>query len=206
MIAYLQGKILFRSPTQSVIDCHGVGYEFFHTPATAQALDKEQAAVYIHTHLREDALILFGFSQASERSLFRELIRVSGVGPKLALSILSGLDVKDLTAAIHAQDVSRLQKIPGIGKKTAERLVIELRDRLKDVGLSSSSQISQSAQELESVLSNLGYPRQEIVKALRRIQDQDPTWENRPLEDLVKTSLGELTRTKSGALGAERVQ
>src|SRR3954471_7832845 len=109
MIAQLSGKILFKSPTLSVIDCHGVGYEVFHTPFTAEKMTGETASLFIHTVVREDAFQLFGFSTMEERSLFRELLRVNNVGPKLALSIMAGLTYHDLLDALGTNDSSRLQ-------------------------------------------------------------------------------------------------
>ncbi len=197
MIAFLQGKILYRSPNNSVIDCAGVGYDVIHTPSTAEKMQAETARLFIHTHLREDALQLFGFSSSEERSLFRELLKVSNVGPKLAMAILSGLPVSELISALQKKDISRLQKISGVGKKTAERLVVELSDRFGHLFEQMSNHPGTARwMELESVLNNLGYQRPEIARAIKKLQDQKPDIDEIPLENLVKMSLGELGRSQ----------
>lgn len=202
MIAHLSGRILFKSPTQSVIDCNGVGYEVFHTPFTADSLQGDRVSIYVHTHLREDALQLFGFASAEERSMFRELLKVNGVGPKLALSILSGLPVDELTEALTRKDMSRLQKIPGVGKKTAERLMLELSDKIaKGWTLSPSSTPLGASKtqdsDLESVLIHLGYQKSEVQRAVKNVRSKVERFEETSLETLVKVSLRELTQAKS---------
>lgn len=192
MIAHLTGKILQTSPTHSVIDCQGVGYEVLHTPYTAESLRQQPISLHIHTHVREDVFQLFGFSTEDERSLFRELIRVSNVGPKLALSILSGIPAHEFVEALETQNIKRIQKIPGVGKKTAERLAIELKDRVAKVATDEIIPESQET-ELESVLLNLGYQKQEIGKVLGRIVKDHP---EAKLETMVKAALGELTSVK----------
>lgn len=204
MIAHLKGRLLSKSPTASIIDCHGVGYEFFHTPFTSEKLLGDECAVHIHTHLREDALILFGFYSVDERSVFRELLKVSGVGPKLALSILSGIAHAELLNALQLKDLSRLQRIPGIGKKTAERLVLEMGDRVaKTLSLQSSESFASSdthlSIELESVLLNLGYQRTEIARVMKKLQSADEKWKSQPIEGLVKLALGELTQVSKNS-------
>ncbi|MDB5037621.1 MAG: Holliday junction ATP-dependent helicase ruvA [Bacteriovoracaceae bacterium] len=200
MIAQLTGKILFKSTTSSVIDCSGVGYEVFHTPFTAEKLSGESASLFIYSHIREDAFQLFGFFSTEERSLFKELLRVSGVGPKSALSILSGLPYEELLGAIASKDKSRLQNIPGIGKKTAERLMVELSDRLKDLpqSISTSTPRRESrTTELESVLLHLGYQKNEIQRAVNGLKSKNDSFDELPLEALVKSTLKELTQVKS---------
>jgi Holliday junction DNA helicase RuvA len=198
MIAQLTGKLLSKSPTASVIDCHGVGYEVFHTPFTAEKITSE-VSLFIHSHIREDAFQLFGFISTEERSLFRELLRVSGIGPKMALAILSGLPYEELLQALSSKDKTRLQKIPGIGKKTADRLMVELSDRLKDFSITSHP-LTTAAQsrdgELESVLLHLGYQKNEIQRAVRNLRTKLEGFESLPLESLVKTTLKELTQAK----------
>jgi Holliday junction DNA helicase RuvA len=132
MIGKLTGTLLEKNPPQLLIDCHGVGYEvdvpmstFYHLPAVG-----ETVALLTHFVVREDAQILYGFGSAREREAFRQLIRISGVGPRTALSVLSGLGVDDLAQAITAQDPARIVKVPGIGKKTAERLLLELKGKM----------------------------------------------------------------------------
>ncbi len=199
MIGHLSGKLISKSPTLSVIDCAGVGYEVHHTPHCAEKLTETGVNLFIHTHVREDILQLFGFASLEERSLFRELLKVSGIGPKMALSILSGLPSHELIQALSSKDASRLQKIPGVGKKTAERLVVELADRLKNLA---EVQWSESAatpslpkeSELESVLLNLGYQRAEIQRVIKVVRSRESGFETLALETLVRSSLRELTQ------------
>jgi len=197
MIARLNGRLIHKTPTCSILDCQGVGYEVFHTPFTAAQMQGELVSLFIHTQLREDALQLFGFFSAEEKELFRELLRVSSVGPKLALSILSGLPHEELLSAIQGRDIGRLQKIPGIGKKTAERILIELGDRLAKHFASRSAPAGVSEQlELESILLNLGYQKTEISKVLGQLKPE-PT---AGLEGMVRAALRELTGTKERRL------
>jgi len=190
MIAHLSGKLIHKTPTCSILDCQGVGYEVFHTPFTASQMLGERVNLHIHTQLREDALQLYGFSSPDEKELFRELLRVSSVGPKLALSILSGLPHEELLSAIQSKDIHRLQKIPGIGKKTAERILIELGDRLSK-NFAPRVPGSSSHLELESILVNLGYQKNEVSKVIGQLPPSDLG-----LEVLVKTALRELTGSK----------
>jgi len=197
MIAQLSGKIISKTPTCSVIDCHGVGYEVFHTPFCAERMPGPQITLLIHTVVREDAFQLFGFASAEEKSLFRELLRVGGIGPKMAHSILCGIPHEELISAIAAKNTTRLQKIPGIGKKTAERLALELADRLSQLkrGTSGGDLAVQSKEsELESVLLNLGYQRSEVLRAIKTVRGAQSEFEEIPLEGLVKSSLRELTQ------------
>jgi Holliday junction DNA helicase RuvA len=196
MIAQLRGQVISKSPTLSVIDCHGVGYEVFHTPFTAEHLkDSQSVVLFVHTHMREDALQLFGFSSQEERQIFRELLKVTSVGPKLALSILSGIPHQDLILALQSKDIARLQKIPGIGKKTAERLSLELADRMTSkTSLSATDKVSKEA-ELESVLQNLGYQKNEIQRALQSLKTKEENFKDLSLEALVKNTLGVLNQS-----------
>ena len=202
MIAHLTGKLISKSPTVSVIDCSGVGYEIYHTPFCAEALRSEQVSVFVHTHVREDALQLFGFADTAERELFRELLKVSGIGPKMAIGILSGMPALDLIKAIQTKDTTRLQKIPGIGKKTAERMSIELADRLKNISGSSATMSAQGLidlpkeSELESVLFNLGYQRTEVERAVKQARKSAEDFDQWPLETMVKSALKELMQGK----------
>lgn len=192
MIAQLRGQLAHKSPTLSVIDCHGVGYEVFHTPFTAEHLKNGEVKLFIHTHVREDSFQLFGFSTTEERQLFRELLKVSNVGPKLALSILSGIPYQDLLQALQNKDIPKLQKIPGVGKKTAERLSLELGDRLAKTSIWTES--SSVEAELESVLQNLGYQRNEIQRALQNLKHRKENIQELPLETLVRDTLGILNQ------------
>ncbi len=135
MIAHLRGPILTKSPNQVTVECAGVGYDVIISVATYSALPPEGAEtrLHIHTHVREDQIALFGFSEIAEKRLFEKLLTISGIGPKLAITVLSGIDAARLVTAIRAADHASLTRIPGIGKKTAERVVLELKDKLDDL-------------------------------------------------------------------------
>lgn len=178
MIAHLTGQLRekdARRVQRLVIDVHGVGYEVLAPLSTIYTLGEPGATVSlrIHTHVREDVLQLFGFATALEQMLFERLIAVSGVGPKLALAILSGVEPSDLVRAIRGPDLGRLTAIPGVGRKTAERLVVELRDRLaQDLGESPAAPVTAGAavrDDLLSALANLGYQRAAAEKAVDRV-------------------------------------
>jgi Holliday junction DNA helicase RuvA len=136
MISHLRGALLEKNPNVVVVDVHGVGYEVTIPVSVYSSLPAvgAEVALHIHTHVREDALSLFGFLSAAEKALFEKLISVSGIGPKLAVTALSGLAAPDLIAAIRTGALDQLVKIPGVGKKTAERMVLELRDKLDSIG------------------------------------------------------------------------
>lgn len=168
MIAWLRGKLVEKEPSRVVLDVNGVGYEVFVPLTTFTALPGPGAEVSIdiHTHVREDALALYGFSSRQERRVFERLIGISGIGPRLAVTILSGGSVEGLVSAIRRGDLGRLTSIPGVGKKTAERIVVELRDKLQDI----SAEAAKPAVETDvvSALENLGYPRAIVEGAVRR--------------------------------------
>src|SRR6516164_4947681 len=133
MIAHLRGRLIAKHPNQAIVEAGGVGYDVTITVPTFSDLPAQgsEVALHIHTHVREDALALFGFLRREEKQLFEKLSTVSGIGPKLAITILSGMAAADMVGAIRSNDFSRLTRIPGIGKKTAERMVLELRDKLE---------------------------------------------------------------------------
>src|SRR6201985_2241713 len=135
MIAHLRGRLLSKTPNQAIVECGGVGYDVTISVTTFSALPSEgaEANLHIHTHVREDQIGLFGFSETQEKRLFEKLLTISGIGPKLAITVLSGISSDRLVGAIRAQDHATLTKIPGIGKKTAERVVLELKDKLDDM-------------------------------------------------------------------------
>src|SRR6185503_14617860 len=135
MIAFLRGRVLDKHPNRIVIDVNGVGYELYVPLSTYYEVGEPGAEITlrVHTHVREDALQLYGFLTMLEQQLFERLIAISGIGPKLAVAVLSGIDSGELVSSIQRADVARLTRIPGIGKKTAERIVLELKDRLADV-------------------------------------------------------------------------
>lgn len=171
MIAHLRGTLLAKHPNQVVVETAGVGYEVNISVPTFSELpaNGSEVALYIHTHVREDLLALYGFLRPAEKQLFEKLITVSGIGPKLAITILSGMAAAELAGAIRGNDLARLTKIPGIGKKTAERMVLELRDKLPvTVGTSATAvpAISAVEEDVLSALVNLGYQRAAAEKAL----------------------------------------
>jgi Holliday junction DNA helicase RuvA len=171
MIAHLRGRLLSKHPNQAVVETAGVGYDVTITVPTFSDLPAvgSEVALHIHTHVREDLIALYGFVSPAEKQLFEKLITVSGIGPKLAITILSGMAADDLTRSIRGNDVARLTRIPGIGRKTAERMVLELRDKLPDVAGPSAPTVSAPSATEEDVLSalvNLGYQRSVAEKAL----------------------------------------
>jgi holliday junction DNA helicase RuvA len=171
MIAHLRGKLLTKHPNQAIIETAGVGYEVTITVPTYSELPAlgSEVALHIHTHVREDVLALYGFLRPAEKRLFEKLIGVSGIGPKLAITILSGMPADDMAGAIRGNDIARLTKIPGIGKKTAERMVLELRDKLPDPGVAevpAVSSMSAVEEDVLSALTNLGYQRVAAEKAV----------------------------------------
>lgn len=176
MIAHLRGKLLSKHPNQAVVEAAGVGYEVNITIPTFSALPAAgtEVALFVHTHVREDALALFGFLKANEKQLFEKLLSVSGIGPKLAITILSGMPTDAMVAAIQGNNVAALTRIPGIGKKTAERMVLELRDKLDSFGVAPSATIASPVEEdVISALINLGYQRPVAEKAMARLGKTD---------------------------------
>ena len=171
MIGKLTGTLLEKNPPQILLDCHGVGYEvdvpmstFYNLPGTG-----EKVALLTHFVVREDAQILYGFATAPEREAFRQLIKISGVGPRTALSVLSGMSVGDLAQAITAQDSGRIIKVPGIGKKTAERLLLELKGKLgADLNLTPGGPAQSDVQsDIQQALMALGYSDKDAAAALK---------------------------------------
>ena len=174
MIGKLTGTLAERNPPQVVIDCHGVGYEvdvpmstFYNLPALG-----EKVSLLTHFVVREDAQILYGFGTPAERAAFRELIKISGVGPRTALGLLSGMSVNELAQAVSLQESGRLVKIPGIGKKTAERLLLELKGKLGDA-IGTAGAAAQPASEVQAdilqALLALGYSDKEAAAALKAL-------------------------------------
>lgn len=186
MIGFLRGKLIAKSPPQLLLDVQGVGYEVEAPMTTFYNLPAVGEEIRLHTHLvvREDAHILFGFSSETDRVMFRTLIKVNGVGPKLALTILSGQSAEEFHRCIHDNDTQSLVRLPGIGKKTAERLIIEMRDRLPDLSESSETDDKIHAKNLGMVRGN---PKQEAITALCALgykpQDASKMVQNIALED-----------------------
>ena len=173
MIGRLQGTLAGKNPPQVLIDCHGVGYDVDVPMSTFYNLPGLGDAVTLLTHfvVREDAQILYGFATASEREAFRQLIKISGVGPRMALSVLSAMSVGELSQVITAQEAGRLVKVPGIGKKTAERLLLELKGKLgADLPLTGgAAAVGDAASDIQQALMALGYNEKDAAAALKAL-------------------------------------
>jgi Holliday junction DNA helicase RuvA len=199
MIAFLRGRVLDKHPNRIVIDVNGVGYELYVPLSTYYDVGEvgTEIALRVHTHVREDALQLFGFLTALEQQLFERLIAISGIGPKLAVAVLSGIDTGELVSSIQRADVARLTRIPGIGKKTAERIVLELKDRLAEVAPPAAdesaerSPVDHARDDLVSALENLGYHRPLAEKAVDAVRARG---RSAPFEEALKGALRELMR------------
>jgi Holliday junction DNA helicase RuvA len=197
MIAFLRGRVLEKHPNRVIVDIGGVGYDVAVPLSTFYIAGDAGADITlrIHTHVREDQLALFGFATALELTVFERLIAVSGIGPKLALAVLSGIESGELVSAIQRSDLARLTRIPGVGKKTAERIVVELRDRLPKavqaagVGAPPPTPGDELRDDLVSALTNLGYHRQAIDKVLEKIDD------TLKFEDILRKALKDLARS-----------
>ena len=199
MIGLLRGRIADKQPNTLIVDVQGVGYEV-HVPLSTfyDAGDTgAEITLRIYTHVREDALQLYGFLTALERQLFEKLIGISGIGPKLAIATLSGIETRDLVSAVQRGDVARLTGIPGVGKKTSERIVLELRDRLAQlpggapVDSAPSNGADRVRSDLLSALQNLGYHRPQAEKAIDATLQ---TMSNPTFEHALKAALRELMR------------
>ena len=197
MIAHLKGKLDYKSPEHSIVDVNGVGYKVFTPLSTYYALPQlgESVSLRIHTRVREDDLKLFGFLTEEEQSIFEKLITINKVGPKLALGILSSMSPSDLLTAVMNKDAARLSAIPGVGKKTAERLALELKDKLADIAVEMENRPDSDYQDgfyedALSALVNLGYKKPQAEKALKYAYDLNG--KDSSLEDLIKESLNNL--------------
>jgi Holliday junction DNA helicase RuvA len=172
MIGRISGILLEKNPPQLLVDCNGVGYEvdvpmstFYNLPGTG-----EKVVLFTHLAVREDAHLLFGFGSANERAVFRQLIKISGVGARTALSILSGMTVADLAQAVTLQEAGRLVKVPGIGKKTAERLLLELKGKLgADIGAAAGAPRDDTQSDVLNALLALGYSDKEALAAIKNM-------------------------------------
>lgn len=182
MIAHLRGLLLTKSPNQAVVECGGVGYDVAISVATFSALPAEGAEtrLHIYTRVAEDQLALFGFAEVAEKRLFEKLLTISGIGPKLAVTVLSGIDASRLVSAIRGGDHASLVRIPGIGKKTAERVVLELKDKLDDLAAAPVETAAgfvppgQAGEDALSALVNLGYQRPVAQKAIEAAVAREP--------------------------------
>lgn len=198
MIGFLRGSVLEKTTERLLVDVQGVGYDVRVPLSTFYQVGEPGAPITlrIHTHVREDALQLFGFLTALEQDVFEHLIGISGIGPKLAVAVLSGIEPADLVAAVQRGDVGRLTRVPGVGKKTAERIVLELKDRLAKVTLPAPSPDTGGAparlrDDLLSALVNLGYHRVSADKALDAVLASAP---DAPFEQALRAALRELMK------------
>ena len=197
MIAHLKGQLAYKSPEYTIVDVNGVGYQVFTPLSTYYALPNlgQTVSLRVHTRVREDELKLFGFLTEEEQTIFQKLITINKVGPRLALGILSGMSPADLFSAVMNNNIARLSTIPGVGKKTAERLTLEMKDKLADLALAMDHQPESARAEgfyddALSALVNLGYKKPEAEKALKTIYNQNG--KDASLEDLIKESLNVL--------------
>jgi Holliday junction DNA helicase RuvA len=195
VIAYLSGDLLEKHLQRLIVDVNGVGYDVLVPLSTMYVIGEPGSRVVlrIYTHVREDALQLFGFATPLEQALFERLISVSGIGPKLALSVLSGIEPAELTRAIRSSDIARLTRIPGVGKKTAERLVVELKDRLPKADTvepmpagAEGPESHDVRDDLLSALENLGYPPSSVEKTVDKLLRSA---EDRTFEPLLRATL-----------------
>jgi holliday junction DNA helicase RuvA len=193
MIAHLRGKLIARHPNQAIVEVTGVGYDVTISVPTFSELPPlgSEVSLHIHTHVREDQIALYGFLRVEEKHLFEKLLTVSGIGPKLAITSLSGMPADDMVNSIRGADVARLTKIPGIGKKTAERMVLELRDKLPVAGAEAAAVVPSLSAVEEDVLSallNLGYQHTAAEKALSAIE------KNGSFENMFRAALSALAK------------
>ena len=193
MIGYLTGKIIAAKPTQILLDVNGVGYEIRISINTFERISgNETVSLFVHTNVKEDAITLFGFYSEAEKQMFELLISINGVGPKSALSLLSGITTEDLKQAIMTTNVERMIAVPGIGRKTAERLILELKNKVRDIKEEGITPTKPSIQkEAISALTTLGYNYAFSEKAVNKILSELPDCS---LEELIKRTLQELNK------------
>jgi holliday junction DNA helicase RuvA len=191
VIAHLRGRLTQKDPARVIVDVNGVGYEVFVPLTTFTALPStgSEVSIDIHTHVREDTIALYGFKTPRERNIFEKLMTISGIGPKLAVTILSGGSVEDLVGAIKRSDLARLTAIPGVGKKTAERIILELRDKFQEFPEAQPKSAVES--DVLSALENLGYSRPLSESAIARAANGD---REAAFEVLFKRALQILTK------------
>ncbi len=191
MIGYLRGKIVSKKPTQIILDVNGVGYLINITTSTFETIgNKEEISLFTYLSVKEDSLTLYGFSSVAEKEMFQLLISISGIGPKLAQGILSGIQIDELKSAIQEGNVTRIVAIPGIGRKTAERLLVELRDKVEaSVDLSGTESGSSIRNDAIAALTGLGYNKSQADKVIRSILNTQPEIE---IEELLRKALASL--------------
>lgn len=196
MIGYLSGKIIFKKPTRVILDVNGVGYLVNISISTFEKIaDQERVSLYTYLSVKEDALDLYGFYSIAEKEMFEMLISVSGIGPKTAQSILSGIQIEDLKEALKTGNIVRIISVPGIGRKTAERMMIELRDKVESLSESTGGGFNSGVQNVRgdaiTALVNLGYNQKVAERIVRSITDLTP---NISIEDLIKEALTSLNK------------
>jgi Holliday junction DNA helicase RuvA len=200
MIGYLQGTLIRSNPERLLVDVHGVGYEVNIPLSTWYEVEKrreEKVSLFIHTHMREDGIALFGFWTEREKLIFERLIAVSGIGPRLARVVLSGMAPDDLLAAIASGDLGRLATIPGVGKKTAERMVLELREKMRELAAdlpaekTAAGAVAAPDQDVVSALVNLGYKASQAERAVAEARREKP---DAAFNELLRASLNRLSR------------
>jgi Holliday junction DNA helicase RuvA len=193
MIGYLTGKIISSKPTQILLDVNGVGYAIKISINTFERISsKDKVSLYIHTNVKEDSITLFGFYSEAEKEMFELLISISGVGPKSALSLLSGISTDDLKQAIITNNIERIVAVPGIGRKTAERLILELKNKVRDIKEEGITPAKPSAhKEAIAALTTLGYNLVSSEKAVNKILAEFPEYS---IEELIKRTLKELNK------------
>ncbi len=192
MIAHLRGTLLATTPGRVIVDCHGVGYEVAVSMNTFAELPDvgREVSLFVFTHVREDLIALFGFASHDEKALFEKMISVSGIGPKLAINVLGGMKTTDLVATIRGGDAVRLTRMPGVGKKIAERVVLELKDKLNEFAVAAAPPRVRHAieEDVLSALVNLGYQPLAAEKAMEKLGAA----EGRGFEELFRAALTEL--------------
>ncbi len=190
MIAHVRGHLIVKTPQYAVVDVNGVGYKVLIPLSTFTRLPHDNAEIILHTytHVREDAILLYGFLSPEERDFFSTLITISGVGPKMGLNLLSGSSLSDLMKTVESEDTKRLSMIPGVGKKTAARIILELKEKLPSLSDSEGGREMDHtiAADALSALINLGYPRAQAYEAIRKVRERN---REMPIEPLIKEAL-----------------
>ncbi len=195
MIAHVRGHLIVKTPQYAVIDVNGVGYKVFIPLSTFTKLPHEKDEIMLHTytHVREDAILLYGFLSAEERDFFTILLTISGVGPKMGLNLLSGSSLSDLMKIVESEDAKRLSMIPGVGKKTAARIILELKEKIPMLSVAEGGIVMDHSIAVDalSALVNLGYPRAQAYEAIRKVRERN---REIPIESLIKEALKTLAK------------
>ena len=193
MIGYLSGKVISSKPTHLLLDVNGVGYDINISINTFEKIaEKDIISLFIYTNVKDDSISLYGFYKVAEKEMFELLISISGIGPKLALSLLSGIETADLKEAIEIGDVSRIVAIPGIGRKTAERLILELKSKVGAVIADGEQTVQRGLkQEAVAALTTLGYNHTTAEKVVRQVLSSN---NKHTLEEVIRNALGELNK------------